>query len=217
MWPPQWGACRTDLWREHLFVAQAQHDTRRRRTVGGAPGEDIINWLIRLKNFLGLEQTAQARPKVTTDDFDAFLTTRLTSAQAAINDIFDQFDVSTLPENVTRLHIEVFDEIRLDLRVFGFDAGSVQVRDPQHDGVTPHAGLAGLNAALDRVLPLVNQQDLDRFTIWEQHPKFGRQEALWQPLDDYDAWGHMRPFLSEVTAGLRASFPGDFTIGLHDR
>lgn len=147
--------------------------------------------------------------------FDTFLRDRLETLAPQVRRVLDDVDPRSLPADADLLHIEIFEEPMYEMRLFAFRAdGAEAFGDPETWAPSP--ALAAANAALDALQPIVSAEELDRFLRWEDDPKWGRQVTLEQPLDSYDAWTRLGPFLADVTEGLRQRFDGDFTAGMHD-
>ena len=180
----------------------------------------MMDWLRRLLqraagSRVSRTDSAQAHPLCLA--FDSFLATRLENLRPQLTALFDAFDVEALPPGLTHLHIEVFDDAGYELRLHGFDSDQVEVFLAPSDTSATRSELRRVNDALKGLQPFVTPDEMRRFLIWEEHPHFGAQEALEQPLDSYNAWVRLGPCLAQATQGLRARFAGDVTTGLHDR
>lgn len=177
-----------------------------------------MDWL---KKLLGIRSHDDGPPPQDPEtlrrEFDSFLRARLDSLVPKLAPIFDGFELATLPAEMTHLHIEVFDDVGYELRLIGLGADGIEFSETAPEDRKVTSALAQINAALGAYQPFVTQEEMDRFTLCETDPTFGQQHALEQPLDDYDAWSRLGPFLAEVTKDLRLAFSGDFTTGFHDR
>jgi hypothetical protein len=177
-----------------------------------------MDWLKKLLEIRSHDDRLPPQdPEALRREFDSFLCARLDSLVPNLTAIFEGLEPATLPAEMTHLHIEVFDDVGYELRLIGFGADGTEFFETAPEDRKVTSALAQVNAALGAHQPFVTQEEMDRFTLWETDPKFGQQHALEQPLDDYDAWSRLGPFLAEVTKGLRLAFSGDFTTGFHDR
>jgi hypothetical protein len=107
------------------------------------------------------------------------------------------------------LHIEFFlDEPGFSFRAFSMDAHNSQTRTPSE--------IEAFNAEIQALWPIVAQDELDQFTVWEDDPKWGRQVALGQPTDELHIPKLVLPWLKGIVAEVRGDFAKKITANVHD-
>ncbi|WP_133840775.1 hypothetical protein [Pelagimonas phthalicica] len=142
--------------------------------------------------------------------YQLLLQTQLAQAAPNFRASVDSLDLTRLPDGTKHLHLEIFVS-DFEMRLFAFDDAWNEVFD-ETDQVDE---LERVNAEIDSMPPLLNQEDRDRFIIWEE-TETGRQEALEQPIDGADLSKSFAPFASHVMEGLQGRFSGKVTAGFHD-
>ena len=172
---------------------------------------EFFKRLLRMGRIVEISPT----PNTSSDDnalrlaFDDFLTEKLAQVTRDIRNILSGLDPDVLPGDTDLLHIEIFEEPMYEMRLFAFRSDGVEAfADPET--WSPSPALQEVNAALDALQPILTQEELDRFTIWEEDAEWGRQEALEQPLDAYDAWRQLGPFSGRGYAGPAAAVQGRY-------
>ena len=139
------------------------------------------------------------------------LQTRLSELAPNMRACLDSLDISKLPSGTERLHLEIF-QPGFEIRLFATDLDFQELYDP--DSTADE--LERINAELDSFPPILNEDDLDRFIVWEDDPEHGRQEALEQPIDRADLSKPFGPFAAHVLEGVQNRFNGIVTAGFHD-
>jgi len=118
--------------------------------------------------------------------------------------------LQTVPStNYEILHIEVFlEEPAFRFRGFSMDAQNSQTATPSE--------IEEFNVQLETLWPIMTQDELDQFTVWEDDPKWGRQVALKQPIDELNIPKLVLPWLKEIVAEVRGNFAKRITANVHD-
>ena len=139
----------------------------------------MLNWL---KSILGWNTDNKAPPTTLNEEndlleaFEVFLATRLQKFRPSVCDAFANLFDQELPEGTNGIHIEVFlDDPGFSFRVFGKGNDNTWADEPE--------AIQQFNSTIDALWPIVTEDELDDFTVWENDPKWGRQVALEQPTD----------------------------------
>jgi len=141
--------------------------------------------------------------------FEDFLTDRMNAFFPAVRDAFSDMFKTGLPDAAQRLHIEIFlDDPAFSFRVFAFDAANMSSDAPEP--------VQALNDTIDQLWPIVTNTEMDRYLIWETDPKWGRQVALQQPLDDLNLSKFVFPWFQKIVSETRGDFRRPITASIHD-
>ncbi len=169
---------------------------------------------------------APVAPQALRDGYLALIGAALASIQPRIRRDFDALDVSRLPPDACRLHVEIFtDNPALTARLFAYTASWVEALSPEKRAAyavsfDPHFDendpIDRLNKAFEDCFPLATDAELDRYTVWEEAPDGQPLVALDQPIDSADIRPLLRAFFGAATETLRQRYDGQITVGLHD-
>jgi hypothetical protein len=107
------------------------------------------------------------------------------------------------------LHIEFFlDEPGFSFRAFSMDAQNCQTRTPTE--------IEAFNAEIQALWPIITQDELDKFTVWEDDPKWGRQVDLEQPTDALNIPKQVLPWIKGIMTEVKGDFAKKITVNVHD-
>lgn len=171
----------------------------------------MIEWI---KSLFGKRRTENSSTGMAQDgdlleQFEVFLANRMEEFYPDVRDAFAELMDTDFPDSIKGLHIEVFrDAPAFSFRLFGKGRNEVWVDEPEP--------VKKLNDAIDRLWPIVTEDELDQYTIWEDDPKWGRQVALEQPLDKLNVPRIVFPWLKKIVSETRREFPHPITASLHD-
>ncbi|MGI2035214.1 hypothetical protein ACRQ1B_22790 [Rhizobium panacihumi] len=141
--------------------------------------------------------------------FQVFLADRMNSFYLSVRDAFARLLKTEFPTNIKGLHIEVFiDDPAFSFRLFSQGQDDVWTDDCEQ--------IKALNDTIGRIWPIVTQDELDQYIIWEDDPKWGRQVALEQPLDTLNISGIVFPWLRKIVSEAKGDCSLPITIGVHD-
>lgn len=141
--------------------------------------------------------------------FQVFLADRMNSFYLSVRDAFARLLETEFPTNIKGLHIEVFiDDPAFSFRLFSQGQDDVWTDDCEQ--------IKALNDTIGRIWPIVTQDELDQYIIWEDDPKWGRQVALEQPLDTLNISGIVFPWLRKIVSEAKGDRSLPITIGVHD-
>lgn len=141
--------------------------------------------------------------------YEAFLLERLDVVTPSVRRAFLTLTTSDFPDKVERLHLEIFlDAPPFSLRLFGQDNAGVWA-----DIAAP---VKTFNDTIDRLWPIVTQDEMDAFMIWEDDPQWGRQVALEQPIDMVNVSSLVIPWLRKIAAETSADFRVKIAVSVHD-
>lgn len=141
--------------------------------------------------------------------FEIFLADRMNKFYPSVRDAFTKLLDADFPDNVEGLHIEVFiDDPAFSFRLFGQGKKDVWADEP--------IPVRELNDTINRLWPIVTQDELDQYMIWEDDPKWGRQVALEQPLDKLNVADIIIPWFKKIVSETRGEFSHPITASVHD-
>ena len=141
--------------------------------------------------------------------FELFLADRMKEFFPNVKDAFANLLAADLPDSVKGLHIEVFLDVpAFSFRIFGKENSDVWAGEPEP--------VKEFNNAIERLWPIVTQDELDQYTIWEDDPKWGRQVALEQPLDELNVPGIVLPWFKKMVSETKGNFTQSITASVHD-
>ncbi|WP_122073976.1 hypothetical protein [Pseudophaeobacter sp. EL27] len=143
------------------------------------------------------------------EQFEVFLADRMTKFYPDVRDAFAALLDADFSESIKGLHIEVF----LDDPAFSFQLFSQGKNDVWADQPEP---VRELNETIDRLWPIMTDDELDQYTIWEDDPKWGRQVALEQPLDKLNVPRIVFPWFKKIVSETRGDFSHPITASVHD-
>lgn len=171
----------------------------------------MIEWV---KSLFGKRRTENSSTDAEQDSdlleqFEVFLADRMEKLFPDVRDAFATLLDTDFPDSIKGLHIEVF----LDDPAFSFQLFSKGKNDIWANGPEP---VKKLNATIDRIWPIVTKDELDQYTIWEDDPKWGRQEALEQPLDKLNVPRIVFPWFKKIVSETRGRFSHPITASIHD-
>lgn len=171
----------------------------------------MIDWL---KSIFGSGQQKQPVTKSEPDDnllerFEAFLAERMQEFRPSVHDAFITLFKANLTDDIKGLHIEIFmDDPAFSFRLFSQSKDDVWTGEP--------APVQAMNETIDRLWPIVTEDELDQYTIWEDDPKWGRQVALEQPLDKLSIPQIVIPWFKKIVSETRGDFSRPVTASVHD-
>lgn len=171
----------------------------------------MIKWV---KSIFGKRKTENAPTDTAQNSdllgqFKVFLSERLEEFYPDVREAFAKLLSADFPDDIKGLHIEVFlDEPAFSFRLFSKGKSDILANEPEAVKV--------FNDTIDRVWPIVTQDELDQYIIWEDDPKWGRQEALEQPLDKLSFPRIVLPWLKKVVSDSRGKFSHPITASVHD-
>lgn len=171
----------------------------------------MIEWV---KSLFGKRKPETARTGTAQDSdllgqFKVFLNERMEEFYPDVRDAFATLLDADFPDSTKGLHIEVFlDEPAFSFRLFSKGKNDVWAEEPE--------AVKEFNDTIDRVWPIVTQDELDQYTIWEDDPKWGRQVALEQPLDKLNVPRIVLPWFKKVVSDSRGKFSYPITASVHD-
>ena len=149
-------------------------------------------------------------PEALVARYAAALSERMAERAAALRALFDGLDPASLPQGTVRLCLECWpDSPPFAITAFAMDEAACDLEDDT-------GALEALNEGLERLTPLISEEEQDGFMLWEEDPKWGRVLAEDQPTDMLDLLALAAPRLSQASAGFAARFGGAVVFGLHD-
>ncbi|MEM8697022.1 MAG: hypothetical protein AAGE05_13465 [Pseudomonadota bacterium] len=142
------------------------------------------------------------------EEFELFLTGRMREFREPVRTEFAAlFDAIAL-QNDGRLHIEVYtDSDGFDFHLCQFDEKNMEIKN---------AHIHLFNNNIRAIWPIVQPEEMDRFWIWEEDPKWGRQVALEQPIDNIDLAQIVIPWFRGIVLETRGHCRDEVTLALHD-
>lgn len=171
----------------------------------------MINWL---KSLFGKRDrdnlsTATANGNELLEQFEVFLVERMNTFYPSVRDAFSILLAADFSDNIKSLHIEVFlDDPGFSFRLFSQGNNDVWAEEP--------TSILELNDTIDRLWPIVTEDELDQYTIWEDDPKWGRQVALEQPIDNLDIPRIVIPWFKKIVLETKGDFSRPITVSIHD-
>lgn len=171
----------------------------------------MIKWI---KSLLGKRKTGEYLTASTQDNdlleqFEVLLGDRMKNRYPAVREAFSILLDADFPDSIKGLHIEVFiDDPGFSFRLFS--KGKTDVWDDEPEPV------AQLNDTIDSLWPIVTEDEMDQYMIWEDDPKWGRQVALEQPLDKLNVHRIVLPWFKKIVSETRGGFPHPITASIHD-
>ena len=141
--------------------------------------------------------------------FEVFLADRMEEFYPDVRNAFATLLDARFPDGFKGLHIEVFlDDPAFSFRLFGQGKNDVWTDELEAVEI--------FNDTICRLWPIVTQDELDQYTIWEDDPKWGRQVALEQPLDKLDVQRIVLPWFKKIVSETRGDFSYPITTSVHD-
>ena len=170
-----------------------------------------MDWVRRLRKWIGaLGRTRPAIPDETSAiRFTEILADRLNSFVPALALHYRTMVVAGLDARVSTLHFEYSrDAYCPDFVLFAYDKAKSQIHDdPDVDA---------FNAKARTLFPFLSHEEVDAFIVWEDDPKWGKQEAMLQPLDSLDHSGVLICFTKDIIAQSKVHFDGPVLFSIHD-
>lgn len=143
------------------------------------------------------------------EQYEVFLSDRMEKLRPKVRAAFATLLDADFPDGIKRLHIEVFlDDPAFSFRLFSEVKDEFLSNEPEP--------VKEFNDTIDRFGPIVTQDEMDQYTIWEDDPKWGRQVALEQPTDELDLPKIILPWFKKIVAETRGEFPFPITAAVHD-
>lgn len=143
------------------------------------------------------------------EQFKVFLADRMDAFYPNVRDAFAKLLDADFPDDIKGFHIEVLlDEPAFSLRLFSKGENDFLGNEPD--------AVKEFNDTIDRLWPIVTQDELDQYTIWEDDPKWGRQEALEQPLDTLSFPRIVLPWLKKIVSESKGTCSRPITASVHD-
>ncbi|UWR64843.1 hypothetical protein K4L02_00995 [Phaeobacter inhibens] len=171
----------------------------------------MIDWL---KSLLGKRNTENRSTGAAHDfnqleQFEVFRAERMKRCHPSVSDAFAKLFEADFSDNIKGLHIEIFlDDPAFSFRLFSQGNNDVWADEP--------APIKELNDTIDRLWPIVTEDELDEYMIWEDGPKGKPQVALEQPLDNLNIPRIVFPWFNKILSETRGSFPHPITASVHD-
>ncbi|MCK0095558.1 hypothetical protein MWU60_08235 [Yoonia sp. F2084L] len=171
----------------------------------------MIEWI---KSLFGKRRAENSSTDMAQDgdllkQFEVFLANRMEEYYPDVRDAFAKLLDTDFPDSIKGLHIEVFlDDPAFSFRLFSKGKNEVWVNEPEP--------VKELNDTVDRLWPIVTEDELDQYTIWEDDPKWGRQVALEQPLDKLNVSRIVFPWLKKIVSETKRDFSHPITASIHD-
>ncbi|UWR53212.1 hypothetical protein [Phaeobacter inhibens] len=171
----------------------------------------MIDWL---KSLLGKRNTENRSTGAAHDfnqleQFEVFRAERMKRFHPSVSDAFAKLFEADFSDNIKGLHIEIFlDDPAFSFRLFSQGNNDVWADEP--------APIKELNDTIDRLWPIVTEDELDEYMIWEDGPKGKPQVALEQPLDNLNIPRIVFPWFNKILSETRGSFPHPITASVHD-
>ncbi|MEJ2002030.1 MAG: hypothetical protein P8X51_17360 [Maritimibacter sp.] len=171
----------------------------------------MIYWL---KSFLGKRDaeklsTGTAQDSNLLEQFEVFLAERMDKFHPSVSEAFATLLEANFSDNIKGLHIEIFlDDPGFSFRVFGRGKRDVWADDPEP--------IKELNDTIDRLWPIVTEDELDQYMIWEDGPEGRPQVALRQPLDNLNIPKIVIPWFKNIVLETRGNFSLSITASVHD-
>ncbi len=172
----------------------------------------MIGWLKKMLNRGPSSETSPANTAVNNElyiGYKSLLIKRLAEFSDPVGIAFANLFQAEPSTNYEVLHIEVFlEEPAFWFRAFSMDAQNSQTPSPSE--------IIEFNVQLEMLWPIMTQDELDQFTVWEDDPKWGRQVALKQPIDELNIPKLVLPWLKKIVTELRGDFAKKITANVHD-
>ncbi|MDV4144718.1 hypothetical protein [Shimia sp. FJ5] len=171
----------------------------------------MVDWV---KSLFGKRKTEISSTDTVEDDellkqFKVVLANRMDEFYPEVRDAFATLLDADLPDSIKGLHIEVFlDDPAFSFRLFSKGKNDVWSDDPE--------AVEKFNDTINRIWPIVTEDELDQYTIWEDDPKWGRQVALEQPLDKLNVPRIVFPWFKKIVSETRGDFSHPITASVHD-
>jgi hypothetical protein len=141
--------------------------------------------------------------------FELLLVDRMEKFYPEVKAAFSTLIEADFPSSTKGLHFEVF----LDDPAFSFRLFSKGKTDVWADEPKP---VQEFNNTIESYWPIVTQDELDQYMIWEDDPKWERQVALEQPLDKLNIPRIILPWLKKIVSETRGDFSQSITASVHD-
>lgn len=141
--------------------------------------------------------------------FDQLLAIKLDAATPSVQTAFHDLINACPPEDLDHFHIEVF----RDTPDFAFYVYAMAIDNRQ---LKDHAALLEFQDKINRIWPLFSSEERDAFTLWENDPKWGPQEALYQPLDNKNCVAAAKPWFIKILQIACEGRSMPFTFASHD-
>jgi len=171
----------------------------------------MIDWI---KSFFRKRRSESSSTNTTQDIellklFEVFLADRMEEFYPHVRNAFATLLDACFPDGFKGLHIEVFrDDPAFSFRLFGQGKNDVWTNEPEAVEI--------FNDTISRLWPIVTQDELDQYTIWEDDPQWGRQVALEQPLDKLNIQKIVLPWFKKIVSETRGDFSYPITASVHD-
>lgn len=171
----------------------------------------MIKWI---KSLLGKRKAGEYSAASTQDSdlleqFEVFLGDRMKKLYPDVREAFAILLGADFPDSIKGLHIEVFlDDPGFSFRLFS--TGKIDVWEDEPEPVTQ------FNDTIDSLWPIVTEDEMDQYLIWEDGPKWERQAALEQPVDKLNVHRIALPWFKKIVSETRGNFPHPITASIHD-
>lgn len=137
--------------------------------------------------------------------YDAKLLNELNRLEPHLRGAFKRLDEAALPQEVERLHIEVFlDEPGFGFRLFAYDADWIEI--------TPAPMVDAFNETAAAQWPLFKEVDLTQFEVRDRKGAL----APHQPLDDYSPTERLWDWFADMTERMKLRDTHEITLAFHD-
>lgn len=137
--------------------------------------------------------------------YDAQLLNELNRLEPHLRSAFKRLDEAALPQEVERLHVEVFlDEPGFGFRLFAYDADWIEI--------TPAPMVDIFNETAQAQWPLFKDLDLAQFEVRDRKGAL----AAHQPLDDYSPNERLWDWFADMTQRLKLRDTHEITLAFHD-
>lgn len=78
----------------------------------------------------------------------------------------------------------------------------------------PH--VEDFNRKISELGAIMTRDDLDPFTVWEDHPKYGKTQALNQPYYEFNLTEFVTSWFTDIISNIPRSYSGDILLSFHD-
>ena len=141
--------------------------------------------------------------------YEALVVNRMQGMRPRVQEAFAALFASVQPDNPGDIHIEIFlDEAAFSFRVFDKTKDDVWADEPE--------AVMHFNNTVDGFWPIVTDDEVMQFLVWEHDPEHGRIAAIEQPIDELNIPGIVLPWLREIVSETRGICSRKVTARVHD-
>lgn len=143
------------------------------------------------------------------ENYGALIKEKLSAVREPVSLAFSDLLKSDFPEHTQSLWIEVFtDGPGFYFTIYSMDEHNGQTHEPP--------AFEDFQKKIEALWPLITEEEHDKYIVWEEDPKWGRQHALDQPIDTLDLPKIVVPWFKSIVSDTRAETSPKIVINFHD-